>query len=371
MQKHTLFLTLKIFSATGGIEKVCRVMGKALFEYGLQQDKCVEIMSMHDAQCEADQNIYFPKRIFSGFAANKVGFVLKAIQNGRKADVVVISHINLLIVGWLIKKVNPSVKIILLAHGIEIWGKLGALKKKILPGCNQILCVSRFTANKIKANHQLPFTQVQVLNNCIDPFLPLPGLNYPGKQLREKYKINDDDIVLMTLTRLSSRDRYKGYDVVLEAMLAMLQQNKKIKYLLAGGYNNAEKTYIDTLVQSYGLTENVILAGYIPEEELTTYFTMADVYVMPSTKEGFGIVFIEAMYYGLPVIAGNKDGSTDALLNGELGLLIEPNSAGAVAQAVEKMLRNKKVYEPNHKVLMEHFGYDGYKRKMEAFIGSA
>lgn len=344
-------------------------MGKALFEFGLEKDKCVEIMSMHDDQDAADRNIYFPKRIFSGYAANKVTFVLKAVEKGRRADVVVISHINLLIAGWLIKKVNPSAKIILLAHGIEIWGKLGIMKKNILPCCNQILCVSSFTAEKIKANHHLPSTLIQVLNNCIDPFLPMPVLNFSATQLREKYKIKSTDTVLMTLTRLSARDRYKGYDVVLKAMVTLLQKNKQIKYLLAGGYSYAEKIFIDKLIEKYGLANNVLLTGYVPEEELTAYFSMADIYVMPSTKEGFGIVFIEAMYYGLPVIAGNKDGSTDALLNGNLGLLIEPNDAAALADAVEKMILNKNAYEPNHKILMDNFGYEGYKRRMETFIG--
>ena len=368
---NVLFLTLRVFSATGGIEKVCRVMGKALYEYGLQKDKCIEIMSMHDHQNEADRNIYFPKRIFSGYSADKASFVLSAVRNGRSADIVVISHINLLVVGWFIKKVNPTVKIILLAHGIEIWGKLSRLKKKILPCCDQILCVSSFTAEKIRSNYQLPFTEIQVLNNCIDPFLPLADMDYSRQKLREKYKINNADIVLMTLTRLSVRDRYKGYDVVLKAMVDLLQKNKGIKYLLAGGYSNAEKIFIDNLIEKYGLEKNVILAGYIPEEELTVYFSMADIYVMPSTKEGFGIVFIEAMYYGLPVIAGNKDGSTDALLNGKLGLLIEPNNAAAVAEAVEKMILNKTAYKPDHCLLMQHFGYSGYKRRMEELIARA
>ena len=89
---------------------------------------------------------------------------------------------------------------------------------------------------------------------------------------------------------------------------------------------------------------------------------------MPSTKEGFGIVFIEAMYYRLPVIAGNKDGSTDALLNGELGLLIEPNSSIEIEKAVNKIIENKKAYKPNRQLLMENFGYDVYKKKLQQIL---
>ena len=367
-QPRIIFLTLKIFSATGGIEKVCRIMGKALYEYGLQNGLGIEIMSMHDEQQQASNNSYFPAEIFSGFAGNKLSFVLNSINNGREADIIIISHINLLVVGWLIKKANPSAKIILIAHGIEIWGKLNISKKNMLPVCDQIICVSRFTADKIISFHKIANRKISIINNCIDPFLPLYVQHFYKESLRKKYNIAEDDTVLMTLTRLSVRDRYKGYDRVLEALVILKKNNRKIKYLLAGGYSNSEKIFIDGLIKKHGLADNVILTGYIPENDLTPHFLMADIYVMPSTKEGFGIVFIEAMYYGLPVIAGNQDGSTDALLDGKLGLLIEPNNAEAIATAVEKMQLNKDLYKPDHALLMNHFGFDEYKRKLESVL---
>ena len=345
-------------------------MGKALFEYGLQNNACIEIMSMHDEQEEASNNKYFPKEIFSGFAGNKLSFVANAVTKGSEADIIIISHINLLIVGWLIKKSTPAAKIILIAHGIEIWGKLNISQKNMLSVCDQIICVSSFTANKITTFHNIETAKISIINNCIDPFLPMPVLHFSAQTLREKYGIDADDTVLMTLTRLTARDRYKGYDCVLEALVLLIKNNRKIKYLLAGGYSNSEKIFIDALIKKHGLANNVILTGYIPESDLTPHFCMADIYVMPSTKEGFGIVFIEAMYYGLPVIAGNQDGSIDALLNGKLGLLIEPNSAAAIAVAVEKMMLNKEKYLPNHKLLMHNFGYDAYKRKLEMVLNN-
>ena len=70
---------------------------------------------------------------------------------------------------------------------------------------------------------------------------------------------------------------------------------------------------------------------------------------MPSEKEGFGIVFIEAMFYGKPVIAGNKDGSVDALCNGELGLLVDPGSVTEIATAIKKMLVNPAAFSFLHR----------------------
>ena len=325
---------------------------------------------MHDDVQQADENIYFPAEIFSGFGARKTLFVINAVKQGKNAEVVLISHINLMLAGWLIKKINPSAKIMLMAHGIEIWGELNQFKRTLLNCCDKILCVSNYTLETIAAKHSLQKSKLAVLNNCLDPFLNNQQKNVEDINFRKKYFFNADDIVLLTLTRLSDKDRYKGYDAVLEAMINLVGQNKHFKYLLAGGYSANEKLFIEQLIKNNGLQNNVVLAGYVPEEELASHFLMADLYVMPSTKEGFGIVFIEAMYYGLPVIAGNTDGSTDALLNGKLGLLIQPNNPQEIEFAVNKIINNKNIYKPNHQLLMENFGYNAYKKKLEKILSN-
>ena len=95
---------------------------------------------------------------------------------------------------------------------------------------------------------------------------------------------------------------------------------------------------------------------------------LADIFVMSSEKEVFGIVFIEAMFYGLPVIAGNKDGSVDALVNGEMGVLVNPGNILEITEAIKKVLNNRKVYQPHHDKLIEHFGYTKYKGRFEEVL---
>ena len=144
-----------------------------------------------------------------------------------------------------------------------------------------------------------------------------------------------------------------------------------MKYLLAGSYDEEEKKYLDAIIERLGLEAYVVMTGYVADEELAAHFSMADIYVMPSMKEGFGIVFIEAMYYGLPVIAGNRDGSVDALCNGKLGLLVDPADINAIQKAIEKMLADKNAYKPNRELLMQRFSYDSYKVKMESILAKA
>jgi len=95
---------------------------------------------------------------------------------------------------------------------------------------------------------------------------------------------------------------------------------------------------------------------------------MADVFVLPSVKEGFGIVFIEAMYYQLPVIAGNTDGSVDALKNGSFGQLINPYSVEEITNSILHILDQKKVSVPSKESLHETFGFDTYKNHIKALL---
>ena len=360
-------LTLRVFSATGGIEKVCRIAGKAIYEMTLQWPTALQIFSMHDNSLDADDNKYFPSEMFRGFGARRIKFVIASVRAGLKSDIVIISHVNLLVIGWLIKKISPSKRVILFAHGIEVWEKLNKRKKRLLSCCYQIFSVSNFTCKKLHDLHGFPSEKCRVLNNCLDPFLPLPS-KVKNEQLLSKYGFNKNDKILFGLTRLSSKERYKGYDKVMEAMRDIKVSYPGIRYFLAGKYDYKEKKYLDTIKEKMDLNENVIIPGYIADKELGDYFSIADIYVMPSMKEGFGIVFIEAMYYGVPVIAGNLDGSADALCNGELGLLVNPLNANEIQHAIEKILANKTSHTPNHDLLMQKFSYTAYKNNLEVML---
>ena len=369
MGKRVLFLTLKVFSATGGIEKVCRVAGKALYETGLQYGATVKIFSMYGPGGIADGNKYFPQLLFKSFNQHKISFVLKSLLHGCKSNIVLLSHINLLLVGWLIKKCKPSTKIVLLAHGIEVWQPLPSWKKKMLGTLDLILPVSNFTKEKMKSLYGLPEESFVVINNCLDPFLELPLEKGRSATLLNRYGLKKEQPVLLTVSRMVDTEQYKGYDKVLRTMPELMKLYPGIRYLLVGKTDGAEQQRLDQLIENLNIKEAVIFTGFISDEELAAHFRLADIFVMPSEKEGFGIVFIEAMFYGLPVIAGNKDGSADALCNGEMGLLTDPENIGELTNAIRQMLDKKEAWLPDQQKLMNHFSYEGYKEKLKLSLG--
>ena len=353
---------------------MCRILGKALYENSLLQNSRFQICSMYDQQTDADENLYFPSEYFRGYGIQKFRFFKEMVQKGRGFDVVMLSHVNLLPIGWMIKKISPKTRIILLAHGIEIWYPLPARRRNMLANCDRIFAVSRFTADTIETVHEIPGEKIKVLNNCLDPFLPSESTGKKAGWLMQKYGIRPNDKVLMTLTRISSKERYKGYEKVIAAMAALVSGSSEhaeasdMKYLIAGSYDDTEKQFLEEQIQKNGLIGKVLMPGYIADEDLEAHFLLADAYIMPSLKEGFGIVFIEAMHYGLPVIAGNRDGSVDALDKGGLGQLVDPDDNVALQHAMTEVLANPEGHQPDPHRLKELFSYESYKNKLEEFI---
>lgn len=368
---QTLFLTLRIFSATGGIEKVCRLAGKALHDFSATSaNNPVKVLSLYDEPGDVNE-LYFPATIFSGFGKHRFKFLQAVIKEAQRSRLVILSHINLLILGYVIQVISPKTKLVLFAHGIEVWSKLPWWKKKMLQKCNLILPVSDFTKNKMLHLYGIPEAKFTILNNCLDPFLHM--LPEPGKkdeQLLARYGIGATDKVLLTLTRLAAREKYKGYELVMQAVHDIKAHYPMIKYLVVGKYDTEEKQRLDELIERLSLQKNIILAGFIPDEELAAHYSLADLYIMPSRKEGFGIVFIEAMFYGKPVIAGNVDGSVDALKNGKFGLLVNPASQQQITDAIIEVLSNKEKFLPAHNEVMDHFSFTVYKENLKKIVES-
>ncbi|KAB2857909.1 MAG: glycosyltransferase [Bauldia sp.] len=103
-------------------------------------------------------------------------------------------------------------------------------------------------------------------------------------------------------------------------------------YLVAG--SGDDKQRLSRLAAEKGVGGRVIFAGQVADVELPGYFRLADVFAMPSTGEGFGIVYLEAAAAGLPVIACGRDGSRDALADGKIGTMVDPGDSHALAEAL-------------------------------------
>ena len=221
------------------------------------------------------------------------------------------------------------------------------------------------------SRHRVDSNVCVVLNNTVDPFLKLPSTFKKPVKLLERYNLKSSDLVIFTLTRLASTEQYKGHDQVIKAIKHLKLTYPEIKYILSGKYDQKEKARINRLINLSGVNENVILTGFIDDKELTDHFLLADLFVLPSKKEGFGIVFIEALACGLPVICGNADGSIDAICNGKLGTAINADSADELLAAIINSLSSPLTEEKRFEIQREclhYFNEMDYMKKIQKMI---
>lgn len=248
-----------------------------------------------------------------------------------KPDYFFCSHINFGPIAYLCDKIF-KIPYVVFTHGIEVWSK-DEKNKKFFDNSKLTVTISEFTKNKLLENYPETKNRIFMLPNSIDTreFYP----KNKSEALVKKYNLAGKKVIF-TLTRLSSLEKYKGYDRVIEAMPQVLEKIPNVFYVIAGGGDD-KKAILD-LIKEKKLENHVALAGYLGQEEKIDYYNLADVFVMPSKGEGFGIVFLEALACGKPVIAGNQDGSKDALLNGKTGILVNPEDVGAIAGAIVDIL---------------------------------
>jgi phosphatidylinositol alpha-1,6-mannosyltransferase len=367
LRKRLLFLTLNTFSATGGIEKVCRAAAKALHEITHETTDEFSVLSMYDGTFDVDER-YLPQHSFKGFNGNRFRFMAEALQKGKRADTIIISHVNLLLAGYLVKLLSPKTKLIVIAHGIEVWKEWSGWRKKMLKAVDLFLPVSHFTGEKLATVHLIDSSKIIVVNNCLDPYLEKKSDPGKEKNLRTKYGLSSTDFILLTLTRLKFSEQYKGYDKVVRALAGLKNSYPNIKYVISGKYDDEEKERLDKIISKENLEDRIIFTGFIAEEDLSAHFSLSDVYIMPSTGEGFGIVFIEALFYGKPVIAGNVDGSVDALAKGKFGQLIDPENINEIAAAIERSYNNLENFVINESEIMNRFGFETYKKRWREVI---
>ncbi len=146
-------------------------------------------------------------------------------------------------------------------------------------------------------------------------------------------------------------------------MSDVVKVKPNVKYLIGGKGDDIEIERVMSLLKKYQLENQVQLLGYIKEEDLAQHFLLTDTYILPSKNEGFGLVFIEAAFYGLNVIAGNMDGSRDALLNGQLEFLVNPNESREISQAILK-LNTRAIKKNNLGLFLENFSFMVFKRNL-------
>lgn len=268
-------------------------------------------------------------RFVADAARGRVAF-MSALRRLRSEpfDLVICGHVNLLPIARLVTK-SP----LLVTHGIEAWKPLrDPFSNALLEHCSGIVSVSDVTRQRLLRWSAYP-GRTYVLPNAIRA--EKYGLRPRSEALSARYGLGGKR-VLLTVGRIAAEERYKGFDEMIELMPELLRAAPDVAYVIAGSGNDLER--LRRKASQLDVGEHVVFTNYFNEAEKPDLYSLADVYVMPSRGEGFGFVFLEALASGVPTIGSKHDGGREALLHGELGLLVDPSSPAEIRAAVLELL---------------------------------
>lgn len=286
--------------------------------------------------------------------------LIRALVADRDFDLILCGHVHLVPAAWLARNLTRGARTALVIHGIEAWHPTGRLSVDSLIGSiDSVIAVSDFTRRRFVAwsDHDGPSF---VLPNCVHLERWHPG----GKpaDLVERYGLEDRK-VLMTLGRMVSRERAKGFDEVIEVLADLVTRVQDLVYLAAG--DGPDHDRLEWTARELGVADRVIFTGYVPEQSKNDFYRLADLFVMPSRGEGFGIVLLEALGCGVPVIASCADGTREAVLDGRLGRIVDPGNPAELRDAIVESLATPPEIDRD---LLATFDFEELRKRLRAIL---
>lgn len=343
MSRSVLYLIPDLFGPPGGIARHSRLVCRALLEARIK----IKIISLAD-QGDAPLPAWAtgPLVSYRACQGSKWTFVQAALVAAlsRRPAIILLEHPNFSVLGWFLARL-VSTHWMSFIHGTDVWTPLKPLRRRALQRADRILSVSRFTADQAIRTNGLSPDRIRILHNCLDPHFEIPiPLESAASQLS-----------MLTVARMSLAEQLKGHDYVIRAMPALLTQFPKLIYHVVGDGDG--RPALEALAVLQGVSNAVKFHGIVSEEVLHRYYAEASLFIMPSRSEGFGLVFLEAMAHGTPIIGGNVDATSEVIVDGETGYVVDPTSIEAIVEAASRLLADEN--------LRHHMGRAAWRRAQE------
>ena len=282
---------------------------------------------------------------------------LGEIVRREKIDVI---HAHWLIPQGLVAAVykkffNRRIKLVCTSHGSDLMALKGFLfdqmKKFVVRQTDHVTVVSH--ALKREVERLVPGAPIEVLPMGVDLKRFTPE-RYSG-EIKRKYSVEGP--FLLFVGRLSEE---KGLEYLLNAMPQIIKSFPSVKLLVVG--SGVLEDRLKMICVDLNIRERVVFVGALTHEALASYYATADVLIGPSLREGFGLVFAEALACECAVVASDLPGIVDIIRDGKTGFLVRPADSRGIADQVTRLLADKSsaktVARQGRQYVTEHFSWD-------------
>ena len=304
---------------------------------------------------------FFNKLLFVSFIFS---FALKALilTKSKKIDLI---HAHWWIPSGLVALVTSMIygqPYVVTSHGTDVFilRKFQFLKpiaRIVFRKASLITVVSNSLKSILAKEVRISPNKIRVFPMPCDLSLFYPAFEESCGQVRGRVK------TVLSIGRFVKR---KGFEYLLDAVKILKERGLSLNLTIIG--EGPEEKSIKEKVQALGLSKEVEIIPYQPKAKLNDFYNLCDVFVLPSItdwkgeQEGLGLVLLEAMACKKPVIGTNSGGIPDIVKNGETGLLVPEKDPEALADAIQKLLKDKK--------LAKRLAENGYRFVKENFTTS-
>lgn len=354
----TLLLAPELFLAEGGIARILRAYLHALVEIDAPDSTGVIILNDDPASLQRIPVYHRSAKLDPLVTASrsKLQFVTAALRHGRQARRIICGHIHLAGIARLVQLLNPRLEYFLIAHGIEVWRPYNFLERRALLGAHRILCVSEYTRSQmLRFLPSLDPDRLIVVPNSLDPDFAIPQPPVPREGGGPR---------ILSVGRLTTADTYKGFDTLIEAMPLVRSRLPGATLRIVGGGNDVAR--LQALALAHGGPGAIDLLGRIDDEQLRQEYARCDFFALPSRKEGFGLVYLEAMSFGKPCLAARAGGAPE-VVNEDVGELVQYGYLDEIADAIVRLARRR--FDPTRiRTHVTQFSYTPFRAKLQACL---
>jgi len=320
----------------GGVQRAGLYIAAVLTAYAQNRNLAIRIWVLNNPQGLWEKQMGEISVRFRGAGRSKVRLTVQTLRSVvNRPRLVLAGHPHLAPLAWLVQRLVPRSRTVVQCHGVEVWSPLPPWTRRALKGVSQVWAPSEDTAEKAVRVQGIPACKVRVIPWPVDPTFMEEAGSGDNPRLPQGFPKGR---VILFVGRLDARERYKGIDRLIEALPHVVVQIPDAHLVIVGDGDDRDR--LESLVRKRGMTERVHFLGSLSEDALKACYIQSTVFAMPSRAEGFGLVFLEAMAMGKPVIAGDHGGARSVVVDGQTGYLVTQDDLQGLIDRLVWILRD-------------------------------
>ena len=356
---------------TGGVQEAGRLTSLAMAEIIESRGWSASLFGLNDPAGEQRLAIAGRSLPLQGFDRSKGRFIRAAMSAAGaarkyKTHIIFAAHPNLAPIAVWMQKASPRARAIVVAHGVEVWQRLPLVRRATLKAAHLVAAPSADTIARLVEIQGVSRGKTRLLPWPVSPDFvrfterkdhPLP----PG------FPAEANARVVLTIGRAAANEQYKGTDNLIRAVSQLREAVPHLRLVAVGGGDDLPR--LKALVTETKATDQVHFLQRLSREELASCYACAEIFAMPSAGEGFGIVFLEAMAFGKPLIAASAGGALDLVHDEVNGFLVPPRELAPLTAALARLLRDSALRESlgakGLALVREKYSFAVFRRRLE------